>query len=493
MTSKLLSKQCAVPFTPRNYQITAIKFLLEHACGALFLDPGLGKTSSTLAALTVLKQKKLLGKVLIIAPLRPCYTVWPNEIKKWEDFNHFTISILHGPDKEKNLAAAADIYIINPEGLDWLLGTTKTRSGNRLTVRVDMKRWKKLGFDVLVVDELSKFKHHTTARFRAMKNVLGTFSRRWGLTGSPASNGLMNLFGQAFMLDEGNALGQYITKFRETYFYPDKYGFNWTLKDGAADKIYEKLEPLVLRMSNELLDMPRLVENNIFVDLPDAVGDIYTALEDDFITAIDKRIVTAATAAAASIKLRQVANGGIYLDPKPLPSGLLPPKAEREWTHLHMEKVGALRDLYEELQGSPLLVAYDFGHDLDRLRQEFGKEGVFACDYSMRQFSKLEDKWNAGEVPLLFGHPASIGHGLNLQGASNHVAWHSMTWDLELYDQFIGRVWRQGNKHERVFVHHIMARNTIDEVIYGALKSKDSAQKALFNGLKRMAAERRGR
>jgi SNF2 family DNA or RNA helicase len=484
MTSTPLYQPSGEPFTPREYQKVAIKFLIEHACAGLLLKPGLGKTASTLATISFLKKRKVLGKVLIIAPLRPCYTVWPREIRKWADFNHLTCAIAHGPDREAALRADVDIVLINPEGLDWLLGTEKRKAGTRLSVTVDMKRWKSLGFD-----ELSKFKHHTTGRFKGLKHVLHTFSRRWGLTGSPSSNGLMDLFGQCYVLDMGNALGPYITKFREEFFYPDKYGYNWTLKPGAEERIYQRIEPLMLSMGYEHLDMPEKIENVITVQLPDAVRDIYVGLEKDFITAIDQRLVTAANAASASTKLRQVANGGIFLDPQVLASGLRLPKSRREWAHLHTEKVTALRDLVDELQGDPLLVAYDFEHDLDRLRAAF-KDGVFACDYNMRQFATLEEKWNRGEIPLLFGHPQSIGHGLNLQEAAQNVCWHSLTWNRELYDQFIDRVWRQGNKFKHVFVHHIITEGTVDEIIYGALTLKGSVEQALFDGIKRMARER---
>ena len=256
--------------------------------------------------------------------------------------------------------------------------------------------------------------------------------------------------------------------------------------------IYEAIEPLVLQMGTELLDMPDLIENNIVVKLPDDAMEVYRAVEKDFITALDDRLVTAATAAAASTKLRQVANGGVFLDAEILASGLRRPGKGRDWASLHSEKVNALRDLVDELQGAPLLVAYDFQHDLERLRTAF-KDGVFACDYNMKQFPALEAKWNRGEIPVLFGHPQSIGHGLNLQGTSSNVCWHSLTWNRELYDQFVGRVWRQGNKHQKVIVHHIVAEDTIDEVMMGAIKYKGGVEQALFDGLKKMAKERRGR
>ena len=495
MKTKLLNP-LSKPWTPRDYQKVAVKFLLEHACAGLLLDPGLGKTSSTLAAYSFLKKKHKVGKMLLIAPLRPCYTVWPNEIKKWSDFNHITCAIAHGKNKEAAITADVDLVIINPEGLDWLLGVKRekytTRTGKeRYRTTVDMKRFLAMGFDILCIDELSKFKHYNTGRFEALKHVLHTFGRRWGLTGSPASNGLLDLFGQCYILDLGNALGGYITHYRDTYFVADKYGHSFTLQPGAEERIYEAIEPLMLRMGNDQLDMPRLVENNIWVDLPDDVMETYLQLEKDFITAIDTRIVTVANAAAASSKIRQVANGGIYLDPKVLPSGLQAPKSAREWANLHSKKTEALRDLVDELQGSPLLVAYDFEHDLDRLRAAF-KDGAFACDYNMKAFDKLVAKWNHGEIPLLFGHPQSIGHGNNMQGACHHVAWHSMTWNRELYDQFIARVWRQGNESDRVFVHHIMAKDTIDAAVYGALQFKHSTEQALFEGILRYAKERRG-
>lgn len=499
-----LFQSLAVPFKPRNYQKTAIKFLLEHACAGLLLKPGLGKTGTTLAAITFLKKRGLIGKVLIIAPLRPVYVVWPNEIQKWQDFNHLKVAILHGPNKEAALASEADIYVINPEGLDWLLGTTKVKvarmvrdkrtgqmtESKKTKVTVDVKGFKKHGFDVLVIDELSKFKHHDTNRYKALKEVLNTFSRRWGLTGSPAANGLIDLFGQCYMLDMGNALGPYITHYRDKYFDADKYGYNFTLKPGAEELIYEQISPLCLQMGMEMLDMPDLIVNNIMVRLPGPVQEIYDALEKDFITALDARLVTAPTAAAASTKLRQVANGGVFLDAEILASGLRLPKSKREWCNLHSEKTSALRDLVDELQGDPLLVAYDFEHDLDRLRGAFS-DGVFACDYNMKQFPELEQRWNRGEIPLLFGHPQSIGHGLNLQGSAQNVCWHSMTWNRENYDQFVGRIWRQGNKFSKVFVHHLLAEGTIDEVMLGAIDSKGTVEQALFDGLRKMAASKR--
>lgn len=489
-----LFKPLSKPWQPHAYQKKAVKFLLEHAASALFLDPGLGKTSITLAAIKLLKQKKVLDKVLLIAPLRVCYSVWPREIEKWTDFGHLKIVVLHGPNKEELLKQDADVYIINPEGLEWLLQVKKTKTVSAKTgkvttkVEVDVRRWKKFGFDTLVIDELSKFKHTNTGRFKALKEVLHTFARRWGLTGSPASNGLMDLFGQCYILDQGRTLGPYITHYRMKYFNPHPNGFGWVIREGADEEIYDRLRPLALRMAAEdYLEMPVLIENNIRIDLPADVQILYDQLEEDLIAKLDEKLIVASTAAAASIKCRQVANGGIYLDPE-VEALVKLPKSKREWANLHYGKIDALEELIEELQGSPLLVAYDFNHDLDRLKERFGQDiPIIGSGVHPRKVSEFIDAWNRGELPYIFAHPQAAAHGLDgLQHVGSHVAWHSLTYDYELYDQFIRRVRRQGNKSKRVFVHHIIARGTIDEAMLGAIKSKRKGQNALFDALKKL-------
>lgn len=480
------------PWKPRDYQKKAVKFLLEHAAGGLFLEPGLGKTSATLAAIKYLKSRGLIGKVLLIAPLRVCYSVWPREIEKWDDFKELTYTILHGTDKAENLEKDVDIYLINPEGLDWLFKAAKTKTqAGKTKVAVDMKRWKQFEFDALVVDELSKFKHTQTNRFKALKQVLGTFRRIWGLTGSPAANGLLDLFGQCYVLDQGRSLGQYISHYRMRYFNQGYDGYSWVLREGAEKEIYQRLKPLVLSMKAEdHLDMPAVVENNIIVDLPEDVMEIYRHLEDDMIAKIEDKVVVATNAAAASTKCRQVANGGIYIE-QDVEALVKLPKSKRDWADLHTCKVDALADLVEELQGSPVLVAYDFEHDLARLKEKFGKDVPYiGGGVTAKRSAILERMWNNGELPILIGHPQSIGHGLNLQEAGNHVCWHSPTWNYELYDQFIRRVLRQGNKSKRIFVHHIIARNTIDHAILAAVKSKRNGQNALFAALKSLKRSR---
>lgn len=483
------------PWTPHGYMKKAVKFLLEHACAALFLDPGLGKTSITLAAIMMLIKRKLIGKVLVVAPLRVAGSTWPREIEKWTDFRGLRYVVLHGPKKEQLLQEEADVYIINFEGLEWLLDVTKKkgRSG-KTVVEVDVKRFKKFGFDTLVVDELSKLKNTQTVRFKAIKLVLHTFSRRWGLTGTPAANGLLDLFGQTYVIDMGNALGQYITHYRMEYFVPNRDGYNWDLAEGSEERIYQALSPLVLRMSAaDYLDLPREIPNNIFIDLPPSARKVYDELEKDLITAIENGEVVAANSAVASGKCRQVASGGVYLTPDVTELVKLK-RGEREYAFLHHEKTDALCDLIDELQGSPILVAYDFGHDLTRIRERLGDVPYIGGGVSLKRSKELEHQWNAGKLPYLFAHPSSIAHGLNLQESGHHVAWYTLTWNYEEYDQFIKRVLRQGNTSDRVFVHHFLARDTIDEyAVLPSLQRKRRGQNALFDGLKDLQRRRRRR
>ena len=447
-----------------------------------------------MAALKLLIDKEMVGKILLIAPLRVCYNVWPNEIQKWADFADLRIVLLHGPKREQALASDADIYIINPEGLEWLFQAkkvkiTSTKTGRTITkIDVDVRRWKKLGFDALVIDELSKFKHTNTNRFKLLREVIGTFARRWGLTGSPAARSLEDLFGQCYLLDQGRSLGQYITHYRMKYFMPSHTGFGWTIRPGQEKQIYERIKPLALRMAAEdYIDMPQLIENNIFVDLPDSVMKVYKQLEDDLITMIENRTVTASTAGVASGNCRQIVAGGLYVDQQ-VKALIKLPKSQREWINLHTEKIDAVADLIDELQGSPLLVAYDFNHDLDRLRTRFGKNiPIIGRGVDPKLTNLYIQQWNAGELPYIFAHPASAAYGLDgLQHVGQHIAWHSLTYNFELYDQFIRRIRRQGNTKKHVFVHHIIAKGTIDHAMLISLKSKEKNQNAFFEALKKM-------
>lgn len=480
------------PWKPYAYHKKAVKFLLTHGAAGLFLDPGLGKTSIVLAALKLLLKAKVARKILVIAPLLVAHSTWPGEIEKWADFNNIRAIILHGPDKDELLKQEADVYLINPEGLDWLLKTTKTKSAKsgKTTVTVNVRDFKKLEFDTLVIDELTKFKNQNADRFKAMKHVLGTFRRRWGLTGSPAANGLEQLFGQMYMLDEGRSLGEYITHFRRKYFVPSWDGFGYTLQEGAEELIYERISPLVLRMSaDDYLDMPQQIVNDIRLDLDDKALAAYLKLEADLLLQMDEGVVVAKNAGVAMGKCRQVASGAVFLTPE-VDTLLKPRKSDRKWIEVHDTKIEALKDLVEELQGAPLLVAYEFNHDYDRLRKAF-PDAVFVSDHKPSKFKELEDRWNRGEIAVMFGQASGLSHGLNLQEAGNHVAWFTTTWDFEVYDQFNRRVLRQGNKNKKVFIHRFIMTGTVEELVVNTLSGKNKGQKALFDGLKKLSKLRR--
>lgn len=457
----------AKPWTPRKYQKKAVKFLLEHGAAALFLDPGLGKTASALAAFSYLKKRGVACKMLVVAPLRVCHAVWPAEAAKWSDFGHLSVGVLHGPKKEA--ALGADICCVNPEGLPWLL-----------------ERGVK-DFDTLCIDELTRFKHSKGQRFKLLKAKLNGFSRRWGLTGTPAPNGLLDLFGQCYVLDQGNALGRYITHYRMKYFFnPDGKGWDWKLLPGAADKIHERLKPLALTMrAEDYLELPELVDSYTVLELPAKVRALYDEMEDDYIAMLADKEVVAANAASARIKLWQIANGGLYTDDIP--------GAKREAADLHSVKIEWLMELVNELQGTPLLVAYAFKHDLARLQKVLGKDLPYiGGGVTAKRQAEVIGAWNAGELPVLAAHPASAGHGLNLQGGNAaHLAMFSMTWDLELYDQLLRRILRQGNASRRVFRYHAIMRDTVDEDMRRALQNKDVTQSALLAALRERAGGRR--
>jgi SNF2 family DNA or RNA helicase len=459
----------AILWQPHDYQKKAVKFMIQHACAGLFLDPGLGKSSITLAAFEVLRMKGLAKRMLVIAPLRPAYAVWPAEGQKWHEFSELKINVIHGPHKAERLAEQADVDVINPEGLSWLFAQKLRRHGS------DPWPW-----DILVVDESTRFKHADTIRFKKLKPYLPMFKRRYILTGSPAPNGLLDLFGQVFLLDLGASLGRFITHYRNTYFNSTGYGgFTWTPRQGSQDAIYEKLKPLVLRMSAEdYLDLPPLIMNEVKMFLPDKARKIYDQMEAQLLAAVDNNLIVAANAAAASGKCRQIANGGIYDE-------------AHKVTDIHEAKLDAVEEIIESLQGKPALVAYEYQHDLARLRGRFGADVPYiGGGVSPSRFREIEGAWNRGDLPLLFAQPQSVAHGLNLQGTEGTVIWHSLTWNLEDYEQFIRRVWRQGQKH-KVIVHHIVADKTVDEVIMKTLKAKDKTQQRLLGALKDYAKDRR--
>lgn len=415
-------------------------------------------------AFKILKAKGLVNKMLIIAPLRPMRKVWPDEIKKWADFADITYTIVHGGNKEAALAQDVDVYIINPEGVPWLF---------------DVKR-KRPEFDVLVVDESTKFKNSSTQRFKALKPHLTSFSRRWILTGTPVPNGLLDLFGQIYILDLGSSLGRFITHFREEYFVPSGYGgYEWKPQHDAFPRIIEKLAPLILQLSaEEYLQMPELVMRDLKVSLPLPSRRLYDELEKDFLVQMESgEEIIALNAASAGTKLRQIANGALYT-------------GTDTWKGLHDEKLEALSDLLEELNGHPVLIFYEYKHDAERISDLLGGAPNLSGAVGQK-FDSLVDQFNSGRIPYLLAHPASAGHGLNLQGSCHHIVWFGIPWNLEYYDQAVARVYRQGQNSKTVFVYHIIAEDTKDEDVVKALNIKDRTQQTVLAALKtaRIVAE----
>lgn len=435
----------------------------------------------------ILKAKQLFRKALIIAPLRVTYSVWPDELEIWDDFHGLTYAVLHGRDKDQALKEQVDIHVINPEGLAWLIDPEIeiTKSGKQKLI-IDRKRFEALGYDILIVDELTKFKHISSQRFKMMRPLLRTFKRRWGLTGSVASNGLLDLFGQVYMLDEGRTFGRFFTRYRLQYF--QAIDFNqrqWTVRHGSQELIYQKLAPMALRMSaEEYGSLPPLIEQKITVELPPTIRKIYDRLEDRFFVMLDKKPLTAANAAVASTKLHQMANGGVFIDQEILDAGIKPHRLHKEFIQLHYAKTDAVEDLLAELQGQPLLVTYDFRHDLARFQERFGSDVPYiGGGVNQHRSTMLIDAWNRGEIPLLLGHPQSLGHGVNMQAGGNHICWASLVWSFELFDQFTRRLFRTGQKASKVFSYQIVCKDSIDEVIMNTLRYKKSTQDGLFSAL----------
>jgi len=434
--------------------------LLSQGSAGLFLDPGLGKTSIVLSAYKILKKEGYTSKgMLIIAPLRVCHNVWPAEILKWTNFCDLQIEVLHGPHKEEALERNADIHIVNPEGLAWLFDPKA-------------RRWR--DWDILVIDESTRFKDTQTKRFKLMRKHFESFTRRWILTGTPVPNGISDLFGQIYILDLGAALGRYITHFRTKYFYTESWKpYEYIPHDWAFDKIVDLVDPLVMRMSAEdYLSMPDLIiPEPTMVELPPKARKIYQELEDDFITKIDEGFIVAANSAVAGGKCRQVANGGLYTND------------QHDWIETHTEKIDALSDLLEELGGAPTLVMYEFNHDLARLRARFG-DGVptLGGGTSTKKADEYIRQFNNGHISVMFCHPASMAHGLNLQDVCHHIIFFGITWNFEHYDQSIRRIYRQGQRNP-VFVYHIVAEDTLDEKVMRVLKFKDCTQQDLFHAL----------
>jgi len=453
-------------YEPRSWGKAGIKFILERARVALWATPGVGKTGISYAAAMLLRRKKLVKGVLVVAPLPVIYNVWPKERAKWDQFQELTLRLLHGDRKMDALRdEQADVYLINYEGLPWLA---------KVMNHYNMWGNEKQPFDMLVLDEASKAKNPSSQRFKLLKNIAPFFRRVLELTGSPAPNGLRDIWSQIYLLDDGAALGKYKTHFYLKYFNQVGYGgYELVIKPGADDLIYEAIQPLVLRMdAADFLDMPDLVVNDIKVPLEPEVMKQYKRLEEDLILQLDDAKVLPTNAAAAVNKCLQMTGGACYGD-------------DGVTVHeLHSSKMDALDDLVDELAGQPLIVFFAFRHEALRLRGRFKgpRFGFIEGGMSAAEVRRILAQWGAGELTVLFAQLQVISHGLNLQEGSN-ACFYTLPWDLESYEQGIARLYRQGQKNT-VFVHRLICPGTIDVQVARALKNKDLTQRALLDAMK---------
>lgn len=439
-------------FEPHDYQAFAIDYIETHPVAAVLLDMGLGKTVISLTAIAdLLFDSFLAHHVLVIAPLRVARDTWPAEIGKWSHLRHLTYTVAVGTAKERRAALmrGADITIINRENLSWLIEDSGFP----------------FDYDTVIVDELSSFKNHQSKRFKALLRVRSTVKRIIGLTGTPSSNGLMDLWAEFRLLDMGQRLGRFITQYRNAYFMPDKRNgeiiYSYRPLPFAEDAIYRKISDITISMkSTDHLKMPELVSTQYEVRLSDAETERYADLKQE---QLPDGEVTAANAAALTGKLAQLANGAIYAD-------------TGEVVEFHERKLDALEDIIESANGKPVLVAYWFRHDLQRIKGRF--------DVRELKSSKDIADWNSGKIPVAVIHPASAGHGLNLQAGGSTLVWFSLTWSLELYQQANARLWRQGQSAGTVVIQHIVTKGTIDEQILRALQAKDKTQATLIEAVK---------
>lgn len=417
-------------FVPHDYQKYAVEYIKSHPVIALFLDMGLGKTVTTLTAIRDLMYDTFeVRRVLVVAPLRVAMDTWPEEIRKWDHLKDLTCSVVMGTvaERRRALQRDADIYIVNRENLAWLCENSR------------------LDFDMVVLDELSSFKNHQSKRFRAMKAMRPRVKRIVGLTGTPSGNGLMDLWAEFRLLDMGERLGRYISQYRNLYFKPDKRNgmvvFSYKPLPGAEEAIYHQIADITVSMkANDYLEMPELVSVTKEVTLSEKEKKRYDELKKSLVLDLPDGEVTAANAASLTMKLSQMANGAIYTDDKNV-------------VGIHDRKLDALEDLVESANGRPVLVAYWFKHDKDRIQKRM----------QARELKEPQDfaDWNAGKIPVALIHPVSAGHGLNLQQGGSILIWFGLTWSLELYQQTNARLWRQGQKSRTVIVQHIVARDTM--------------------------------
>lgn len=448
-----------------GYQRTAVDHIKEHPDSALFLDMGLGKTVSTLTAIVDLINVFEVSKVLIVAPKRVAEMTWGDEVNNWKHLNGLRVSVIKGTAKQREAAARADadIYTVSRDNLVWLL---------------QMWGGEKVPYDMLVLDELSSFKNHQAKRFKAAKVIRRGCNRVVGLTGTPAPNGLIDLWAQVYLIDGGARLGKNITDYRANYFRPGAQNggivYEYKPLPDTAEVLSEKIADITLSMKAlDFLDMPELNYITNYVELSPKTMKAYENFEREQVLELLRGAgsgyaeITAVSAAALSNKLLQYAGGAIY-------------DADRNVYAVHDEKIETLKEMIEATGGAPVLVAYNFQHEKNRILEalkDYGAEALEGVE-SVR-------RWNAREIPVLVTHPASAGHGLNMQKGGNRVIWFGVTWSLELYQQFNARLWRQGQRNG-VFVHHIVTRGTIDEKVINALSGKATTQDGLMAAVKEL-------
>lgn len=442
-------------FSPHNYQAYAIDYIETHPIAAVLLDMGLGKTVISLTAIAdLLFDSFEAHRILVVAPLRVARDTWPAEIAKWEHLQHLTFAVCVGTLKERRAAlmSGADITIINRENLGWLIDSSGFD----------------FDYDMVIIDELSSFKNHKSKRFQSLMKVRPKVKRIIGLTGTPSSNGLMDLWAEFKLLDFGERLGRFITHYRNNYFIPDKRNgeiiYSYKPMPYAEDAIYRRISDITISMkSTDHLQMPELITSQYEVQLSEEEEKRYEELKADFILELPEGEITAANAASLTGKLSQLANGAIYDD-------------DGNIIEFHDRKLDALEDLIEAANGKPLLVAYWFKHDLQRIKKRFDVREI--------KSSKDITDWNNGDIPVAVIHPASAGHGLNLQAGGSTLIWFGLTWSLELYQQTNARLWRQGQTSGTVVIEHIITKGTIDERILKALSKKELTQNALIDAVK---------
>lgn len=435
------------------YQEKGVEFILDNRRCALWLQMGLGKSVTSLTAASDLIDSMAVMKVLVIAPLRVANSVWAQEVKLWAHLNHLNVAVCTGTEKQRlsSLQHKADIYTINRENVPWL-------------VKHYAKKWP---FDAVIIDEASSFKNASSQRFKALKKILPYTEYFVELTGTPSPNGLLDLWAQMYLIDFGQTLGRTMTAYKQRFFQQDYMGYNWTPKEGAAEQIYKLVAPYVLSMSAEdYLELPERIDIVESVPLPPKTLSAYQHFEKTLLAELeDGQEIEAISAAALANKLLQWANGAVYTD------------TNGNWAEVHNAKLDALEEIVEQNPGENILVAYNYKSDLARLKKRFPKAIV------LDKSAETVAKWNRGEIPMLLAHPASAGHGINLQAGGALAVWFGLCWSLENYLQFNARLHRQGQQRP-VRIVHLAAKDTIDERVMMVLASKDTNQRSLLSALK---------